>query len=548
MSKILIIGGVAGGASAAARLRRLDEQAEIVMFERGGDISYANCGLPYYIGGDIKNRNDLKLQTPMSLYSRFRIDVRVHNEVTVINRDKKTVTVKNLETGDVYDEKYDKLILSPGAAPFIPKIEGIDSDRVFSLRDIPDTYRMKDFIDQESPKSAVVAGGGYIGIEIAENLKNAGLEVAIVELADQVIPLLDYDMACDVHRHLKQKGVRLILKEAVRSVAKNGDGLTVKLDTTELSADMLALAIGVRPESELAKAAGLAVNERGAIIVDETMKTSDCDIYAVGDAVESVDFVTGQKGYFALAGPANKQGRIVADNICGINTRYGGTQGSAILKVFDMTVATTGINEKTAVRLGLNYDKVFTYLVNHASYYPGVVSMSMKTIYEKATGKILGVQIAGGEGVDKRCDILATAIRAGMTAHDLTKLELCYAPPYSSAKDPVNMIGYVIENILAGKTKLYHWNEVASLPRDGSVTLLDVRTVKEYGNGHIDGFINIPVDELRDRLSELDKSKKIFVTCQIGLRGYIADRILRQNGFDSVNLSGGYRLYSSIFA
>ncbi len=546
MKKILIVGGVAGGATAAARLRRLDEHSEIIIFERGEYISFANCGLPYYIGGEIKEKSALTLQTPQSFYSRFRVEAKILHEVMAINRAEKTVTVKNITTGETYNESYDKLILSTGAAPIMPNIKGADNRKIFTLRNIPDTYKIKNYIEQNAPKKAVVVGGGYIGIEMAENLKNAGLDVTVVEMADHVIAPLDYDMASDIHNHLAQKGVRLLLGDAVKGVADEGSGLSVELNNGEIKTDMLIMAAGVRPDSGLAKSAGLNVNERGSIIVNENMQTSDENIYAAGDAVEVIDFVTGQKSSIPLAGPANKQGRIAADNICGLQSKYEGTQGSAILRVFDMTVATTGINEKTAKRLNINYDKSFTYSASHAGYYPGAVNMTIKIIFEKNNGKILGAQITGYEGVDKRCDILATAIRAGMTAYDLTKLELCYSPPYSSAKDPVNMAGFVIENILTGKMKNFHWHDVANLPRDNSVILLDTRTVIEYENGHIDGFINIPLDELRGRLSELDKNKKIYVTCQVGLRGYIASRILTGNGFDVYNLNGGYHLYSLI--
>lgn len=546
--KILIVGGVAGGASAAARLRRLDENAEIVMFERGEFISFANCGLPYYIGGEIKEKSALTLQTPESFHKRFGVDVRVLHEVTKINKGEQSVTVKNLMSDEVYTEYYDQLILSPGAAPIVPNIQGAGSKRVFTLRNIPDTYQIKDFIAQENPKSSVVVGGGYIGIEMAENLANAGLHVTVVEMADHVIAPLDFDMACDVHRHLKENGVELLLQQAVSGIKADHDKLFIQLNDSKISADMLIMAVGVCPESNLAKDAGLHVNESGGIIVNDFMQTSDTHIYAVGDAIEIKDFVSGERTMVPLAGPANKQGRIAADNICGIRSQYKGTQGSAILKVFDMTVATTGINEKTAKRLGLSYDKSFTYSASHATYYPGASNMSIKTIFEKETGKILGAQIIGNEGVDKRCDIFATAIRAGLTAADLTELELCYAPPYSSAKDPVNMAGYVIENLRSQQVRNFHWHDVSALPRDGSVLLLDIRTPMEYQSGHIDGFMNIPVDELRGRLDELDKTKKIYITCQIGLRGYIAARILTQNGFDAYNLSGGYRLYNSIFS
>jgi len=544
--KVLIVGGVAGGASAAARLRRLDENAEIILFERGRYISFANCGLPYYVGGEITDKAALTLQTPQSFKAWFNVDTRVFHEVTDINKKAKTVSVKNHQTGETYTESYDKLILSPGAEPVKPSIEGIGSDKIFTLRNIPDTYRIKEYIEANKPQSAVVIGGGYIGVEMAENLHEAGLSVTLIEMLDQVIAPLDYDMACDVHQYIESRGVNLILKNGVKSIADKDDYLTVTLNEGKIRTDMLIMAIGVRPESGLAKEAGLVVSERGCIIVSDDMLTSDPDIYAVGDAIEITDFVTGHKGFIPLAGPANKQGRIAADNICGLGSHYTGTQGSAILKVFDMTVAATGINEKTAKRLGLDYDKSFTYSASHAGYYPGAVNMSIKTVFEKNTGKILGAQITGFDGVDKRCDVFAVAIRAGMTAYDLTKLELCYAPPYSSAKDPVNMAGFVIENLLTSKVKNFHWHDVEALPRDGSVTLLDVRTPREYANGKIDGFANIPLDDLRNRLSELDKTKPVYATCQIGLRGYIAARILSQNGFDVYNLSGGYRLYNSI--
>jgi NADPH-dependent 2,4-dienoyl-CoA reductase/sulfur reductase-like enzyme/rhodanese-related sulfurtransferase len=546
MKKVLIVGGVAGGASAAARLRRLDETARIILFERGEYISFANCGLPYYIGGEITDKEELVLQTPESFNARFRVDVRVQNEVTAIDRQAKSISVKNLKNGETYSESYDALILSPGAVPVLPNIPGIDSSRVFTLRNIPDTYNITDFICKRHPKSAVVAGGGYIGLEMAENLKSAGLLVSVVEMADQVIAPLDYDMACDVHNHIKQNGINLILKNELKHIRESDEGLYITLSGGDLFADMLIMAVGVKPESGLAKSAGLHVNERGGIIVNEHMMTSDENIYAVGDAIETSDFVSGQKTIIPLAGPANKQGRIAADNIAGLSSKYTGTQGSAILKVFGMIAAATGINEKTAKRLDLDYDKSFTYSPSHAVYYPGAVTMCIKTLFEKKGGKILGAQITGGEGVDKRCDVLATAIRSGMTAFDLSRLELCYAPPYSSAKDPVNMAGFVIENILTGRVKNFHWHDVQDLPKDGTVILLDTRTAEEYDLGHIDGFINIPLDALRERLDELDKNKKIYITCQIGLRGYIAARILSENGFDVYNLSGGYKLYSSI--
>jgi len=546
MNRIIIVGGVAGGATAAARLRRLDENAEIIMFERGGHISFANCGLPYHIGGTITSREALLLQTPAGFYARFRVDVRVHSEVLSIDRKAKTVQVKNLLTGDTYSERYDKLILSPGGSPIKPPLEGIESERVFTLRDLADTDRIKAFMQAQQPRSAVVVGGGFIGVEMAENLRQAGLEVSIVELSEQVIAPLDADMACDVHHHLRRQGIALYLNNGLQRITEQEDGLSILLQHGSIAADMLIMAIGVKPESRLAKDAGLELNGRGGIMVDSHMRTVDPDIYAVGDAVEVIDFVTGQAAMIPLAGPANKQARVAADNICGIPAAYTGAQGSAIIKIFDMTAASTGINEKTARRLGLNYDKVFLWLPSHAGYYPGAKPMSMKVIFEQGSGKILGAQIVGYDGVDKRCDVLAVAIRAGMTAYDLTRLELCYAPPYSSAKDPVNMAGYMIENILTGKVKNFHWHQVDDLPRDGSVTLVDVRDPSETRQGSIAGFINIPLDNLREHLGELDSSKPVYAHCHSGMRSYIAARILAQNGFEVYNLSGGYRLYSAV--
>lgn len=547
VSKILIIGGVAGGASAAARLRRLNEHIEIILFEKGEYISFANCGLPYYIGGDIKNKSDLTLQTPLGFKKRFNIDVRTFNEVTAINKDKKTVTVLNHNTNETYEESYDILLLSPGAEPFRPNIEGVNLDRVFTLRNIPDTYRIKDYIDNAAPKSAAVIGGGYIGVEMAENLVQAGLSVTIVEMQNQVIAPFDYDMACILHNELERNGVTLKLETALEKIEENGSLLKVITNKGAFDADMVILAIGVKPETKIAAEAGLKLNQRGAVIVDDNMKTSDDFIYAAGDAVEVTDFITKEKAVIPLAGPANKQGRIAADNIAGIKSTYRGTQGSAILKVFSLTAASTGITEKQAKQLGLNYEKSFTISASHAGYYPGAEEMFIKTIFDKDTGKILGAQIAGREGVDKRCDVIAAAINFKATVYDLTKLELCYAPPYSSAKDPVNMAGYVAENILNGISKIFHYHDVSSLPKDGSVNLIDTRTRGEYRLGHIDGFINIPVDSLRERMNEIDKSKSVYIVCHVGLRGYLACRILAGYGYDCYNLSGGYALYKEIY-
>ena len=540
--KTIIIGGVAGGATAAARLRRLDEKAEIIILERGEYVSFANCGLPYYIGGVITDRGDLTLQTPESFKARFNIYVRVLNEAVKIAPDTKTVTVKNLRTGEIYEEPYDNLILSMGAEPIRPNIEGADGSNVFTLRNIPDTLKIKNYIDTAKPRSAVVIGGGYIGVEMAENLVEAGLNVAIVELADHLIAPLDFDMAADVHRYIKSKGIYLHLNNGVKAI----NGNTIILQNGEITADMIIMSVGVRPETAIAKNCGIELNPRGSIVVNNKMQTNIPDIYAVGDAVEVEDFVTKKPAFIPLAGPANKQGRIAADNIAGYESVYTGTQGSAVLKLFDMTVATTGLNEKSAGLVGIDYDKTYTYSASHATYYPGAAQMSIKALWDKKTLKIIGAQIVGFDGVDKRMDVLATAIRFGAKITDLTTLELCYAPPFGSAKDPVNMLGFVAENIVSGKLKQFFWHDVENLPRDGSVFLLDTRTPYEVMNGKIDGFVNIPLDELRERLDEIPKDRPIYVHCHSGLRSYLACRILTGNGYDCYNLAGGWRLYESV--
>lgn len=544
--KILIVGGVAGGAGTAARLRRLDENARIILFERGSYISFANCALPYYIGGEITDKNALTVQTVQSFTARFNVDVRIHSNVTAIHPDTKTVSVHDTQNNRVYEESYDSLVLSPGAEPVRPPIEGIQSERVFTLRSIPDTFAIKEFIEKKHARSAAIVGGGFIGIEMAENLKRAGLEVTLIEMADQVIAPVDYDIACEVHAHLQEKGVRLQLNSALSSVSDTGSALDIQLTSGNVKADMMILAIGVNPESALAHAAGLKLSPKGAIVVDEHMRTSDPSIYALGDAVQIKDFVSEQDGYVPLAGPANKQARIVADVICGVPSSYCGTQGSSIIKAFDLTVGATGINEKTAKRLGIAYEKSFTYSSNHASYYPGAQSMSIKTLYDPQSGSILGTQIVGREGVDKRLDVFATAIRARMKAADLAQLELSYAPPYNSAKDPVNIAGFVIENIRSGRMNIFHWHDVKALTADDTLTLLDVRTPAEYERSHVEGWLNFPLDDIRKRLGELDKTKPVYLMCQIGLRGYIASRILIQHGFTVYNLSGGYRLYDLV--
>lgn len=545
--KVVIIGGVAGGATAAARIRRLDEKAEIMVFEKSGFISYANCGLPYYIGGTIENEVDLTLQTPQSFYSRFRVDMRVYHEVISINPDSKTVTVKNLGTGEVFEESYDKLLISTGARPVKPPFDGIDSDRIFTLRTVEDTLKIKKYVTENKSKSAVIVGGGFIGIEVAENLHELGMNVTLVEAAQQLMSPFDSDMAAFIHAEIRKNGINLMLNTMVEGFADTESGINVKLkDKDTLNADMVVMAIGVAPDTALAKNAGLALGIKDSIVVNDRMETSHLDIYAVGDAVQIKNFVTDSDTLISLAGPANKQGRIAADNICGRDSRYTGGQGSSVIKIFDLTAASTGINERTAAQSGLAFDKVILSPMSHAGYYPGGKIMTMKVIFEKETYRILGAQIIGYDGVDKRIDVLAAAIRAGMKAYDLAELDLAYAPPYSSAKDPVNMAGYIIENIKNGVVKQWYYEDVDNLINDGGVTLLDARTQTEYSRGHIEGFINIPVDSLRERIGELDKNKPVYVMCQSGLRSYIASRILVGNGFDAYNFAGGFRFYDAV--
>ena len=543
--KVLIVGGVAGGATAAARLRRLDETAEIIILERSGYISYANCGLPYYIGGVIQDKSALTLQSPESFFERFRIDVRVKHEAIAIHADRKCVSVKNLESGSVYEESYDKLLLSPGARPIRPNLPGINSNRVFTLRTVEDALQIRAFIENTSPKSAVVVGGGYIGLEMAENLMHAGIQPTIVQLENQVMAPLDYDVACQIHAYLKTKGVTLYLGNTVEAFMEADNAIISKLKSGKpITSDMVILAAGITPDTQLAKDAGLSLGIKDAIQVNETMETSIKDIYAVGDAVEVNRQITKKPDLISLAGPANKQARIAADAMCGIHSQYFGAQGTSIIKLIDMAVATTGLNEKQLQNAGVSYDKVITFSADHASYYPDASNLTIKTLFQKETGTILGAQIWGFSGVDKRCDVLATAIHAGMTANQLTELELAYAPPFSSAKDPVNMAGYVMQNVLDGLVRQFHWHDVKELVDHPNVTLLDVRTAAEFKAGHIKSAFNIPLDDLRNRLSELNPQKPVFVNCQSGLRNYIACRILSQNGFRCYNLSGGYRYYS----
>ena len=545
--KVVIVGGVAGGATAAARLRRLDESAEIVVFERSGYVSYANCGLPYYIGGIITDRAELTLQTPESFWRRFRVDMRVRHEVTAIHPDTKTVDVKNLATGEVFAESYDKLILSPGARPTQPALPGVGIDRLFTLRTVEDTLKLREFIEQHHPRSAVLAGGGFIGIELVENLRELGLDVTVVQRPKQLLNPLDADMAAFLHAQLRQKGVKLMLGRTVEGFAADGDQVSVLIkDEAPLTADMVVLAIGVTPDTALAKDAGLELGIKGSIVVNDRMETSVPDIYAVGDAVQVKHSVTGQDTLLSLAGPANKQGRIAADNICGGDSRYLGSQGSSVIKVFDMTIAATGVNEKTARQAGIDCDKVFLSPMSHAGYYPGGKVMTMKVVFEKGTYRLLGAQIVGYEGVDKRIDVLATAIHAGLTGPQLKDLDLAYAPPYSSAKDPVNMAGFMIENLSRGLVEQFFPEDVDALPRDGSATLLDVRTPGEYAAGHAEGFVNLPVDDLREHLAEIPADKPVYLICQSALRSYIACRILSQHGLRCSHLSGGWRLYEAV--
>ncbi len=547
--KVIIIGGVAGGASAAARIRRLDENAEITIFERSGYISYANCGLPYYIGGVIEDKEDLTLQTPESFQRRFRIDVKTLHEVTDIDPQKKTVTVHNLKTDELFEESYDKLLLSPGAKPTVPAYAPTESENVFTLRTVEDTFRIRDYIDQSTPKHAVIIGGGFIGLEMAENLRERGMDVTILQRSDQLLNILDRDMASFVHAKCKANGIRLLFGVNVTEIQRKMEGVTVlSKELPPIKSDMLILSIGVTPENTLAKKANLKLGTKGAIAVNDQMETSVPDIYAVGDAVEITHRVTGNRAVISLAGPANKQGRIAADNICGLESHYAGSQGSSVIKLFDMTAAVTGINEKTAKSLGIDYEKIILSPSSHAGYYPGASVMTIKVLYEKKTERLLGAQIVGYDGVDKRIDVLATAIFAKIPARELKDLDLAYAPPYSSAKDPVNMAGFIIDNVENGIVKHFHYEEIDALRQAPDALLLDTRTPMEYARGHAEGFIHIPLDELRDRLGELDRQKSIYVMCQSGLRSYLATRILSQNGFTAYNFSGGYRFYQSVLS
>lgn len=536
--KVLIVGGVAGGAGTAARLRRNDEKAEIILLEKGPHISYANCGLPYYVGKVIQEKEKLQLQTPESFNSRFRVDVRTGHEVVSVNIEKKVAVI--CAEGRTYEESYDKLVLSPGAEPILPPIEGLkeNQDHVFTLRNVEDSYKIYDYIEEKKPKTCAVIGAGFIGMEIAENIFERGISVSIVEGAGHVMPPLDLDMSHRVHNEIRERGISLQLNQMCTKIKKD---CVVLNNGMEVKADLVILSIGVRPSTRFLKDSGIALGRRGEILVNEYLETSHKDIYALGDAVSVRHVVSRQQVLIPLASPANKQGRIVGDNLCGRRRAYAGSQGTSIMKFFDLTVAVTGEKEESLKAQGRSYGKVFTVSCSHASYYPGGSQMYIKTLFDLEKGRILGAQIVGKDGVDKRIDLLANAVRFGQTCYELQEEELSYAPPFSSAKDPVNMVGYVIENVLEGKMKPYFPEDIRELPKDA--VCLDVRKKEEYEAGHIPGYRNIPLDELRERMDEIDRTKRIYITCQIGLRGYLAQCILEQNGMETRNLSGGYALY-----
>ncbi|MBP2641978.1 MAG: CoA-disulfide reductase [Firmicutes bacterium] len=537
--KVLIVGGVAGGASAAARLRRLDEHAEIILLERDEYISFANCGLPYYIGEIIKDRDKLVVQTPEAMKARFAIDVRANNEVTAVHPERKTVTVQSKDRG-IYEESYDSLLLSPGAKPLHPNIPGIDSNRVFTLRNIPDTDRIKSVVDGKNSQRAVIIGGGFIGIEMAENLRERGLEVSIAEAAPHILAPFDSDMVILAEKELQENGVRLYLGDGVTSFRDDGNNITVNLQSgTAIVADLVILAIGVTPDTTFLKNSGISLGSRGHILVDEHLATSQPDIYAVGDAIEVKDFISSQQTAIPLAGPANKQGRIAADNIAGIPSRYKGSQGTSILKIFSLTAAATGNNERMLKRLEIPYHSIYVHPNSHASYYPDALPITIKLLFDDS-GRVLGAQAIGPVGIDKEIDIIATVIRLKGTVTDLTELELSYAPPFSSAKAPLNMAGFAAENVLTGRAEVFTYEQLSSYDPKETI-LLDVRTELEFSTGALPGAINIPTDSLRSRLSELDKNKLILIYCKIGLQSYIASRILKQNGFRAKNMTGGYK-------
>lgn len=544
--KILIVGGVAGGATAAARLRRLDEKSEVVLFERGEHISFANCGLPYYIGEVIEERSKLLVQTVEGMSARFNLDIRNFSEVTEINRQGKKVTVTNIKTSESYEESYDVLILSPGASPIVPPIPGLDeAENIFTLRNIPDTDNIKGFVDHKTPKEATVVGGGFIGLEMAENLVERGIKVTVVEMAEQVMAPLDIEMAGIVHQHLEEKGVELILNDGVKSFENKGQ--TIRLTSgKEIDTELIILSIGVRPENDLAIDAGLNVGERGGIQVNDYLQTNDEFIYAIGDAIEVTDYINGDPTMIPLAGPANHQGRIVANNIYGRNEKYKGTLGTSVAKIFDLTVATTGNNEKILQNKKMEYEVIHIHPASHATYYPGAHPISLKVIFNRETGKIYGAQAIGVVGVEKRIDVLATAISANLSVFELADLELSYAPPYSSAKDPVNMVGYVAENMVKDGIQTVQWHEIDDIVADGGL-LIDVRGPNGFAKGAIQGAKHIPLNDLRDRLDEIPKDELVYTTCRSGLDSYVAARLLKGKGYQVKNLDGSWLTYSAAY-
>lgn len=544
--RVFIVGGVAGGASTAARLRRLNESASITILERGDYISYANCGLPYYIGGSIKQKSALTVQTPQGFQRRFNVEVRTNHEVTAVDGQDKAIYITDLKSGRQYRESYDVLVLSPGAKPVVPPLEGIDDRRIFTLRSIPDTYAISEYVDQAKPKTATVIGGGAIGVEMAENFAQLGIEVTIVDKATHIITSLDGDMATLVQRHLCRRGIKLQLDCGVERFHDQGDHVSVVTERGPIKSDLVLLSVGVTPDTSFLQGSGVERSPRGHILVDSHMRTNLPDVYAVGDAVEIPHLVTGRASAIGLAGPANKQGRIAADNIAGLDRVYRGSQGTAIIKAFDMVAASTGINEKQATEDGFDWDKIYIWSPSHATYYPKATMMCIKVIFERNSGKLLGAAIVGFDGVDKRIDVLAAAIRGNLTAYDLTELELAYAPPFSSAKDPVNMAGYTMENLLDGRVEQVHHDEMIELKERRDVILIDVRTAGEFKRGHIEGSLHIPVDNLRQRLHEINKEKPVYLICETGMRSYVACRVLRQKGYKCYHLAGGYRLYSTL--
>jgi NADPH-dependent 2,4-dienoyl-CoA reductase/sulfur reductase-like enzyme/rhodanese-related sulfurtransferase len=541
--KLIIVGGVAGGASAAARARRLSEDAQIVLFERGPDVSFANCGLPYFVGGEIAEREKLLITTPDRLRSRFKLDVRTRSSVEAIDRTTKKIRVRDLASGREYEESYDKLILAPGAAPLRPPIPGIDLPGIYTLRNLQDVDRIKERVDH-GVKQAVVVGAGFIGLELVENFVKRGVATTVVELQDQVLPPFDNEMTTPIVETLLAKGVTVLLGQSAEGFEEAPDGLVVRLKSGQsLTAQLVILGVGVRPENKLAVDAGLEVGPRGGIRVNEYLQTSDPNIYAVGDVIEVKDVVTGDPTQVPLAGPANRQGRIAANNIFGRATRYRGTQGTAIVGVFERTAAMTGASEKALRRANRPFRKVYVHPTNHAGYYPGAEAMTLKLLFDPEMGRVLGAQAVGGAGVDKRIDVLAVAIQAGMTVYDLEEMELAYAPQYGSAKDPINMAGFVAGGLLRGEHPQVDVETVLAAPAVDRPLLLDVRTTEEFASGHIPGAVNIPVDDLRSRLGELPHDRKIATYCQVGQRGYLATRILQQKGYSASNIGGGYKTY-----